>query len=113
MHNVAIFVCGEAAFGDLFVYMYLCGRSTVLYNIFSTFILYAQYDAGELKVYLDGIDYNCFEKWFSILQLGKYNHTATMGFETYKLRKYPRIVSPCQYLQIRHGVIILRTLLSI
>ena len=49
----------------------------------------SQYDAGELKVYLDGIDYYWFETWFGILQQGQYSHTATMGFETYRLRRYP------------------------
>jgi len=49
----------------------------------------SQYDAGELKVYLDGIDSHWFETWFNILQQGQYSHTATVGFETYRLRKYP------------------------
>ena len=49
----------------------------------------SQYDAGEIKVYLDGIDPYCFETWFSILQQGHYSHTSTMGFETYRLRRYP------------------------
>ena len=46
------------------------------------------YGEGELKVYLDGIDPYWFEKWFSILQLGRYSHSATLGFETTRLRKY-------------------------
>ena len=49
----------------------------------------SQYDAGELKVYLDGIDPYWFETWFGILQQGHYSHTATMGFETNRLRRYP------------------------
>lgn len=49
----------------------------------------SRYDAGELKVYLDGIDSYWFEMWFSILQQGQYSHTTTMGFEPYRLRKYP------------------------
>ena len=49
----------------------------------------SQYDAGEIKVYLDGIDPSWFETWFGILQQGQYNHTETMGFETYRLRRYP------------------------
>lgn len=49
----------------------------------------SQYDAGELKVYLDGIDSNWFETWFNILKQGQYSHTETVGFETYRLRKYP------------------------
>ena len=49
----------------------------------------SQYDAGELKVYLDGIDPSWFETWFGILQQGQYNHTETIGFETYRLRRYP------------------------
>lgn len=49
----------------------------------------SQYDAGELKVYLDSIDPSWFETWFGILQQGHYNHTETMGFETNKLRMYP------------------------
>ena len=49
----------------------------------------SQYDAGEIKVYLDGIDPSWFETWFGILQQGQYNHTATIGFETYRLRRYP------------------------
>ena len=49
----------------------------------------SQYDAGELKVYLDGIDSNWFETWFNILKQGQYSRTETVGFETYRLRKYP------------------------
>lgn len=47
------------------------------------------YDKGELKVYLDGIDHYWFEVWFGILQEGRYMHTATMGFEPHRLRRYP------------------------
>lgn len=48
----------------------------------------SQYDAGELKVYLEGIESNWFETWFNILQQGQYGHTAYLGFDTNKLRKY-------------------------
>lgn len=48
-----------------------------------------RYDAGELKIYLDGIDPHWFETWFIILQQGQYSHTATMGFETHRLKRYP------------------------
>ncbi len=49
----------------------------------------SEYENGELKVYLDGIEYKWFEIWFAILQASNYSHTATMGFEPYRLRRYP------------------------
>jgi len=52
-------------------------------------IRYFEYDEGELKVYLDGVDYDWFEDWFSILQAGRYDHAETMGFGTNRLKKYP------------------------
>ena len=47
------------------------------------------YEKGELKVYLDGMNHYWFEVWFGILQEGRYMHAATMGFEPYRLRHYP------------------------
>ena len=49
----------------------------------------AQYEDGELKVYLDGIEYKWFEVWFGILQQGHYSRTETIGFETVRLKRYP------------------------
>lgn len=48
-----------------------------------------EYNHGELKLYLDGIDSRWFANWFSILKAGQYSHTSTMGFETHLLRNYP------------------------
>lgn len=49
----------------------------------------AQYEDGQLKVYLDGIEYEWFKAWFSILQQGQFNHSSVMGQETHHLRCYP------------------------
>lgn len=46
------------------------------------------YDRGELRVYLNGIEYYWFEIWFGILQSGQYHHTSLMGFEPNRLKHY-------------------------
>jgi serine/threonine protein kinase len=48
-----------------------------------------QYEEGELKIYLTGIEYRWFEVWFGILKSGQYSRSETMGFETYRLNHYP------------------------
>lgn len=49
----------------------------------------SEYENGELKVYLDGIEYKWFEIWFSILRSEQYSYSATIGFEPHKLQRYP------------------------
>ena len=48
-----------------------------------------EYDKGELKIYLSGIDYYWFETWFSILQSAEYNHGEVLGYGPHRLRHYP------------------------
>lgn len=47
-----------------------------------------QYDRGELKIYLDGMEYYWFEVWFGILQSGQYPHGEVIGYGPNKLRHY-------------------------
>ena len=49
----------------------------------------SEYDDGELKVYLDGIDPVWFVRWFDVLRQGGYNHSYSQGFGPINLRKYP------------------------
>ncbi len=34
----------------------------------------ALYEDGYVKVFLDGIEYKWFDKWFGVIQQGSYNH---------------------------------------